>query len=428
MPPRISKTPSKPAKHADSNAVSPGITSKKRKIDWATIDETPLLEKGFTLKPVASKPTRTPSKRRKNKRQKLDKAAGLDREGYKDAPMNADIVQRNPYAECELSQTHYRVQPARVWEETQRYRKFTISEAEFEVGQTIFVSKTEEPQDNAEAIQHWIGKVLEVRAGDAAHVYLRVYWQYRPEDLPGGRKPHHGASELIASNHMDIIEALSVMDKANVIHWDDDPEKMDAPLLQDQLFWRQTFDVEKPKGEQLSTLRTICADKTPINPDEDLIQCSSCSEWLHTRCLEDQAVKDAGGSTPNEPAKKKGSRKSSNGVSFTARLTTSTDNGPVYLTVQDRRPGKGNHRHNVDITCLLCKSVIETAPKDLPPDDSDMKTNLPAIAAELPILSQSATTGETEAQDEVEHEEPKTDPPASETKPAGETTAAPPLA
>jgi hypothetical protein len=79
-----------------------------------------------------------------------------------------------------------------------------------------------------------------------------VYWQYRPEDLPGGRQPHHGASELIASNHMDIIEALSVADKANVIHWDDDPEKTDAPLLKDQLFWRQTFDVEKPKGKQLS--------------------------------------------------------------------------------------------------------------------------------------------------------------------------------
>ena len=51
---------------------------------------------------------------------------------------------------------------------------------------------------------------------------------------------------------MDIIEALSVVDKADVIYWDDDPEKTDAPLLQDQLFFRQAFDVEKPKNEQLS--------------------------------------------------------------------------------------------------------------------------------------------------------------------------------
>jgi hypothetical protein len=73
---------------------------------------------------------------------------------------------------------------------------------------------------------------------------------YRPEDLPGGRQPHHGESELIASNHMDIIEALSVADRADVIHWDENPEKPWPP--KEQLFWRQTFDVEKPPGERLS--------------------------------------------------------------------------------------------------------------------------------------------------------------------------------
>jgi hypothetical protein len=122
---RKSKTPGKSAEHADSNAATPSAASKKRKIDWTTIDETPLFKNGFTLKSAASIPAKKSSKGRKSKKQKVDEAAEVETEVYKNAPMDANIVQKNPYAECELSQTHYKVQPAKVWEETQRYRKFT---------------------------------------------------------------------------------------------------------------------------------------------------------------------------------------------------------------------------------------------------------------------------------------------------------------
>jgi hypothetical protein len=74
---------------------------------------------------------------------------------------------------------------------------------------------------------------------------------YRPEDLPGGRQPHHGESELIASNDMAIIDALSVQDAANVIHWDDDPDKSTWPM-RDQLYWRQTLDIEKKNAQRYS--------------------------------------------------------------------------------------------------------------------------------------------------------------------------------
>lgn len=57
----------------------------------------------------------------------------------------------------------------------------------------------------------WVARILEIRAQDEHHVYARVYWMYKPDELPphtlngkkfaGGRQPYHGTNELIASNH-----------------------------------------------------------------------------------------------------------------------------------------------------------------------------------------------------------------------------------
>jgi hypothetical protein len=82
-----------------------------------------------------------------------------------------------------------------------------------------------------------------------------VQWLYRPEDLPGGRKTNHGRSELIVSNHMDIIEAFTVEDRAKVTHWNEDPDS-DWPL-KDQLFWRQFYDIGEPKAKQCSVRESI---------------------------------------------------------------------------------------------------------------------------------------------------------------------------
>jgi hypothetical protein len=87
------------------------------------------------------------------------------------------------------------------------------------------------------------------------HVYLRVCWLYRPEDLPGGRKPYHGLNELIASNDMAIIDATTVDGRANVIHWQEQKDEGEVlnPL---QLFWRQTLDVTKKQPVLSVRLRT----------------------------------------------------------------------------------------------------------------------------------------------------------------------------
>jgi len=86
--------------------------------------------------------------------------------------------------------------------------------------------------------QFWVARVLEIRAVDEAHVYLRVYWLYWPEELPGGRQQYHGQKELVASNHMDIIDAMTVSGRAHVKHWMELDEDEELP----ELYWRQKFD------------------------------------------------------------------------------------------------------------------------------------------------------------------------------------------
>jgi len=107
----------------DTETPDPESAAQKRKVDWATIDdETPF--EGFTLKAVkANKPPKKSSPA--HKRQKTSKPSNGEVQSYRDAPLDADIVQRNPFPESELSETHYKVNPSLEWESTQRYRKFT---------------------------------------------------------------------------------------------------------------------------------------------------------------------------------------------------------------------------------------------------------------------------------------------------------------
>jgi hypothetical protein len=77
--------------------------------------------------------------------------------------------------------------------------------------------KAQEPANRQEegslpqSTDHWVAKILEIRAADEQHVYARIFWMYSPEELPPntrhgaeaieGRQPYHGRDELIASNH-----------------------------------------------------------------------------------------------------------------------------------------------------------------------------------------------------------------------------------
>ena len=80
--------------------------------------------------------------------------------------------------------------------------------------------------------------ILEIRASDSSNVFVRVYWMYWPDELPRGREYYHGRSELVGSNHLEIIDAMTVSEKAQVTILE---ESEDSPAATG-LYWRQKFD------------------------------------------------------------------------------------------------------------------------------------------------------------------------------------------
>ncbi|KAI8940035.1 hypothetical protein NX059_003757 [Plenodomus lindquistii] len=335
-----------PAAHEDAS-----VDQKLAKVDWSAMGEF----KGFTVSAVKLKPKEQPAKPA-SKKQKTNKASRAS-EAYKNAPLRAEVVQPNPFLEIELQEVYWKIKPAREWESTQRYRKFTISGEEFEVNNFVFVERDPESPGSQAPVPDWVAKVLEVRAGDAQHVFLRVYWAYRPEDLPGGRQPHHGDCELIVSNHMDVIDALCVQGAADVIHWDDGPDHTKFPK-QEQLYWRQGFDFVKRKGSQFTKINTYCIDAKPSNPDEYLIKCPACSGYLHARCLEERAVNATHNEQKTRPSESSAGKRRQAWKGFFEAKIDITKANELRLSVTDKRKGKKNATWDVDVHCLLCEARI----------------------------------------------------------------------
>jgi len=132
-----------------------------------------------------------------------------------------------------------------------------------------------------------VAKVLEVRAKDNQHVYLRVFWLYWPDELPNGRQPYHGANEFIMSNAMDIVDAMTVAAPAEVTQWDEEKDEQEDL---GQRFFRQFLDIKKlggPKGSELSAIRQHCICHKYYNPDKTMYKCphDGCGTWNHEECL-----------------------------------------------------------------------------------------------------------------------------------------------
>jgi hypothetical protein len=134
----------------------------------------------------------------------------------------------------------------------------------------------------------WVGLIAEFRAESPEKVYLRVFWLYWPEELPGGRQSYHGKKELVLSNHVDIVDAASIACHADVSHWDENDDS-NATVLRER-FWRQTYNLKKLLTDShnvLSKLRKYCVCGGYDNPEHDMFQCHKvgCGMWSHEACL-----------------------------------------------------------------------------------------------------------------------------------------------
>lgn len=197
---------------------------------------------------------------------------------------------------------YYTVEPGKRWQEMTRYNSFVLNGVKYYSEGFVYVANesTIERQRAAASMGNvgpvkksdddWVARILEIRAADEHHVYARVYWMYWPDELPPGtldgkktvqgRQPYHGQNELIASNHMDVINVVSVTMPASVNQW----IEADDEEIQDALYWRQAFDC---RNAQLSSVDLMCKCETPANPDKTLIGCTSseCGKWMHHECL-----------------------------------------------------------------------------------------------------------------------------------------------
>ena len=175
-----------------------------------------------------------------------------------------------------------------------------VGEQKFSLGSIVYINRHSPappppPQNASEAAilaydreNLWVAKVLEVRALDNQHVYLRVFWLYWPDELPMKRQPYHGANEFIMSNAMDIVDAMTVAGPAEVKQWDEQNDEQDDL---GQRFFRQFLDINKlgAKNEALSEIRKHCICRQYYNPDKTMYKCphDGCGTWNHEECLVD---------------------------------------------------------------------------------------------------------------------------------------------
>ncbi|KAL8938301.1 MAG: hypothetical protein Q9216_003963 [Gyalolechia sp. 2 TL-2023] len=178
------------------------------------------------------------------------------------------------------------IRPQSLWESLSKYRNLTVRGEQYSVHQYALISRNREP--GVPHLHHLsetdcVGRIIEIRAADPQNVYARVFWVLRPEDVPGGRQPYHGEDELISSNLMEIVDALTFKKPVRVVHWmQDDGTPRRAP--EEGFYWRQKWDWI---AEKLVPFPTHCVCDKPVSLHELTIQCTNphCLILLHGACL-----------------------------------------------------------------------------------------------------------------------------------------------
>ncbi|RPB27182.1 hypothetical protein L211DRAFT_612925 [Terfezia boudieri ATCC MYA-4762] len=265
-----------------------------------------------------------------------------------------------------------------------------VGEENFALNEYIYVNngKAAGGDPDMDDQQFWVARVLEIRAVDEAHVYLRVYWLYWPEELPGGRQPYHGQKELIASNHMDIIDAMTVSGRAHVKHWMELDEDEELP----ELYWRQKFDYP---SRTLMEVREHCKCHRYYNPDKLMYGCPHCKTWLHEECVQEEIKRNSYAKLLKEPGEET-LRAQLAGIDLDSSEVKATPKKGKKPVATANGKGKGNDFKNPTIEMLdKIFDVFITV-------NSDGTATKALIRDIRPAEGEEAAEGEEEVEEEEE--------------------------
>ncbi|KFA81724.1 hypothetical protein S40288_06003 [Stachybotrys chartarum IBT 40288] len=207
-----------------------------------------------------TKPARRGKSTRKKQQRKIQDGfqvgipseRGDDKMEVKESPFKLD-------GNCEVAVFSYVIEPFDRWKSMERpgmcqlTNDVTLSENTF-----IYVRSGKSKQ--------WIAYILDIRAADEKNMFALVCWMYFPEDLPAGtrygdtnikgRQPYHGHRELIASNHMDVINIHTIEGPAHVVQQQNPNKDITGH------YWRFFYDSRK------STLNMF--------PGDTMVACGEC--------------------------------------------------------------------------------------------------------------------------------------------------------
>jgi len=343
-------------------------TVKRGKFSQEPRSETPAEEDVMDTPFEVEYPIMDPNKKRTEHEEKLAENAQFQVSPFvaKGASKAGDLDQ------------YYTVTPTKEWESMKKYNNFIIHGEVYKNDQTVFVRgmglvKTGPPDPWKD---HWIARILQVRARDAQHVYALVTWLYWSDELPipatrspdqvskyGGRRKYHGNYELIASNYMQVLDVLTFAGKAEVYHWDEQDDNSGA-----QLYWRQTFCRET---QELSKPRERCLCKGYFHPEISMYICDNpdCKLWLHPECLvdyvlnkthrrlimkEDPDAIDTNGVAGSNNQKVKGKPYKGH---FSATIPVHSED-PPRISIKDLRSGAEPKTWTESICCPKCQTTI----------------------------------------------------------------------
>ncbi|KAL8862764.1 MAG: hypothetical protein Q9178_000706 [Gyalolechia marmorata] len=223
-----------------------------------------------------------------------DNIINTDRKPVFPSPFSINMYQRmntDPYDDLTLLpklNTVFHIRPEVTWASLTRYHNFVLRGYKYSVHQFALIArfqalpKPHSPLDTDAGIC-CPARILEIRARDAQNVYIRLYWLYLPSQLPNGRQQYHGRDELVATNHMEIVNAARTIEPFDVVDLRDREDTTESLNL--SKYFRQTYHV---LTKELSPPQTHCVCSCPVNPNGILVRCtnSQCDILLHGECVE----------------------------------------------------------------------------------------------------------------------------------------------